>query len=129
MEYSNTLPTAWPRQRPRDRLMRILLDHNTPAPLRYALRGHQVETAYERGWAELQNGDLIAETESAGFDLLITTDQGIRYQQNWADRSLALLVLSTNDWTWLRRFKEQILEAVDSIQPSESVELDVPRRE
>jgi hypothetical protein len=70
--------------------MRILLDHNTPAPLRYALRGHQVETAYERGWAELQNGDLIAETESAGFDLLITTDQGIRYQQNWADRSLAL---------------------------------------
>jgi hypothetical protein len=36
--------------------MRILLGHNTPAPLRYALRGHQVETAYERGWAELENG-------------------------------------------------------------------------
>ncbi|MGA2721992.1 MAG: hypothetical protein ABSG79_06210 [Bryobacteraceae bacterium] len=97
--------------------------------MRYALRGHQVETAYERGWAELQNGDLIAETESAGFDLLITTDQGIRYQQNWAVRSLALLVLNTNDWTHLRRFKERILEAVDSIQPSECVELDVPRRE
>jgi hypothetical protein len=44
--------------------MRILLDHNTPAPLRYALRGHRVETAYERGWAELLNGDLIAEAES-----------------------------------------------------------------
>jgi hypothetical protein len=55
--------------------MRIPLDHNTPAPLRYALRGHQVETAYERGWAELLNGDLIAEAESACFDLLITTDQ------------------------------------------------------
>jgi hypothetical protein len=109
--------------------MRILLDHNTPAPLRYALRGHQVETAYERGWAELQNGELIAETESAGFDLLITTDQGIRYQQNWADRSLALLVLSTNDWTWLRRFKERILEAVDSIRPSMCVELEIPRRQ
>jgi hypothetical protein len=109
--------------------MRILLDHNTPAPLRYALRGHQVETAYERGWAELQNGDLIAETESAGFDLLITTDQGIRYQQNWAIRSFALLVLSTNDWTRLRRFKERILEAVDSIQPSVCVELEVPRSE
>jgi hypothetical protein len=109
--------------------MRILLDHNTPAPLRYALRGHQVETAYERGWAELQNGDLIAETESAGFDLPITTDQGIRYQQNWAVRSLALLVLSTNDWTQLRRFKERIREVVDSIQPSVCVELEIPRSE
>jgi hypothetical protein len=109
--------------------MRILLDHNTPAPLRYALRGHRVETAYERGWAELQNGDLIAEAESAVFDLLITTDQGIRYQQNWAIRSLALLVLSTNDWTRLRRFKERILEVVDSMQPSVCVEPEVPRSE
>ena len=109
--------------------MRILLDHNTPAPLRYALLGHQVETAYERGWAELQNRDLITEAESAGFDLLITTDQGIRYQQNWAARSIALLVLSTNDWTQLRRFKGRIVEAVDSIQPSARVELEVPRNE
>ena len=109
--------------------MRILLDHNIPAPLRYALRGHQAEIAYERGWAELQNGDLIAEAEGEGFDLLITSDQGIRYQQNWTDRSLALLVLSTNDWTQLRRFKERIREAVDSIQPSVCVELDIPRAE
>jgi hypothetical protein len=109
--------------------MRILLDHNTPAPLRYALLGHQVETAYERGWAELQNRDLITEAESAGFDLLITTDQGIRYQQNWAARSIALLVLSTNDWTQLRRFKGRIVEAVDSIQPSARVGLEVPRNE
>jgi hypothetical protein len=94
--------------------MRILLDHNTPAPLRYALGGHQVETAYERGWAELQNGDLIAETESAGFGLLITTGQGIRYRQNWAVRSISLLVLSTNGWTQLCRLKERILEVVDS---------------
>jgi len=77
--------------------MRILLDQNTPAPLRYALLGHQVETAYEKGWAKLSNGDLIAEAESAGFDLLITSDQGIPHQQNWAGRNLSLLVLSTND--------------------------------
>ena len=94
--------------------MRILLDHNIPAPPRYALRGHQVGIAYEKGWAELQNGDLIAEAESAGFDLLITGRQGIRYQQNWADQSLALLVPSTNGWTQLRRLKERILEVVDS---------------
>jgi predicted nuclease of predicted toxin-antitoxin system len=57
--------------------MRILLDHNTPAPLRYALPGHQVETAYEQGWAELTNGELLSAAEAAGFDLLITTDKGI----------------------------------------------------
>ena len=59
--------------------MRILLDHNTPAPLRYWLLGHQVETAYERGWAELTNGDLLRIAEEAGFDVMITTDKGIRY--------------------------------------------------
>jgi hypothetical protein len=107
--------------------MRILLDHNTPAPLRYALQGHHVETAYERGWAELLNGDLIAETESAAFDLLITTDQGIRYQQNWTGRSLAVLVLSTNDWTLLRRYKERVLAAVNSISPGAFAELEIPR--
>ncbi|MCI0366139.1 MAG: hypothetical protein L0219_19945 [Phycisphaerales bacterium] len=79
--------------------MRILLDHNTPAPLRYSFRGHQVETAYERGWAELTNGDLLSVAESDGFDVLITTDRGIRYQQNLAGRKLALILLSTNDWT------------------------------
>jgi hypothetical protein len=77
--------------------MRILLDHNTPAPLRYSLHGHQVETAYERGWSQLLNGELIAAAESVGFDVLITTDRGLRHQQNWTGRKLALMVLSTNN--------------------------------
>jgi hypothetical protein len=77
--------------------MRILLDHSTPAPLRYALRGHQVETAYENGWAELTNGELLSTAEAGGFDLLITTDKGIRYQQNLPGRRLSLFVLNTND--------------------------------
>jgi len=108
--------------------MRILLDHNTPAPLRYALRGHQVETAYERGWAELTNGNLIREAESEGFQLLITTDKGIRYQQNWSNRSIALLVLSTNDWTLLRRHKARVAEAVNLMPASGFVEVEIPRR-
>jgi len=62
--------------------MRILLDQNVPAPLRRVLLGHEVETAYERGWAELLNGDLIAQAELASFDLFITSDRGIPYQQN-----------------------------------------------
>ena len=106
--------------------MRILLDHNTPAPLRYALHGHQVETAYERGWSQLTNGELISAAESEGFDLLITTDKGIRHQQNWSERRLALLVVSTNDWHRLRRAKERVLAAVDAMPPAGYLVLEIP---
>ena len=85
--------------------MRILLDHNTPAPLRYWLIGHRVETAYERGWAEVTNGNLLRLAEEDGFDLMITTDQSIGYQQNLAGRRIALLVIDTNNWTQIRRWK------------------------
>jgi predicted nuclease of predicted toxin-antitoxin system len=106
--------------------MRILLDHNTPAPLRYALQGHQVETAYEKGWAELLNGDLIEAAEADGFDVLITTDKGIRYEQNWIGRRLSLLVLSTNDWTRIRRAKSLVVAAVSSMQAATIAEVEIP---
>ncbi len=106
--------------------MRILLDQNTPAPLRYALQGHQVETAYERGWAELTNGELLSAAEAAGFDLIITTDKGIRYEQNLSGRKLSLLVLSTNDWTRIRRSKALVVAAVDSVRTSAYAEVEIP---
>ena len=106
--------------------MRILLDHNTPAPLRYALPGHRVETAYERGWAELTNGELLSSAEEAGFDLLITTDKGIRYQQNLTARRLSLLVINTNDWTRIRQFKGLVVAALASIRIGEYIELEIP---
>src|SRR5260370_2388413 len=95
--------------------MHILFDHDTPAPLRYSLPGHKVETAYERGWAELTNGELLAVAESEGFELLITTDRSIRYQQNLAGRKLSLLVINTNDWTRIRKFKALVVSAVSAI--------------
>lgn len=66
--------------------MRILFDQGTPVPLRRSLIGHEVETAYERGWSALQNGVLLKTAEEAGFDAIITTDQNLRYQQNLAQR-------------------------------------------
>jgi hypothetical protein len=106
--------------------MRILLDHNTPAPLRYALSGHQVEIAYERGWAELTNGELLSSAEAAGFDLLITTDKGIRYQQNLTARRLSLLVLNTNDWTRIRRPTALVVAALASVRTGDYIELEIP---
>jgi hypothetical protein len=108
--------------------MRILLDHNTPAPLRYALIGHQVETAYERGWAELTNGELLRNAEQAGFEAMITTDKGIRYQQNLAGRTLVLVVLSTNDWTRIRKSTSIVVDAISGIAPGSFIEIEIPSR-
>lgn len=72
--------------------MRILFDQGTPAPLRPPLAGHTISTAYEMGWAKLENGDLLSAAEAA-FEAFITTDQNLRYQQNLTGRRLAILIL------------------------------------
>ncbi len=61
--------------------MRILFDQGTPVPLRRAFSDHTVATAVDLGWSELANGELLQQAE-ANFDILITTDQNFRYQQN-----------------------------------------------
>lgn len=102
--------------------MRILFDHGTPVPLRRALSGHEVVTAYELGWAELANGALLDAAE-AKFEALITTDQSLRYQQNLVGRKLAILVLPTNSWPRIQAHIEQIVSAVDALNPGDLVEL------
>ncbi|HSS78724.1 MAG TPA: DUF5615 family PIN-like protein, partial [Thermoanaerobaculia bacterium] len=77
--------------------MRILLDQGTPAPLRHELTGHNVTTAYEKGWSALKNGELLKAAE-AEFEALVTTDRNLRYQQNLTGRRLAILVLPTTSW-------------------------------
>lgn len=106
--------------------MRILLDHNTPVPLRYWLIGHHVATAYEHGWAELTNGELLRVAEEAGFDAMITTDKGIRYQQNLAGRRLALIVISTNDWTRIRKSRAVVVDAITKVSSGSFLEVEIP---
>jgi len=61
-----------------------------------------VTCANELGWERLRNGALLDSAEQAGFEVLVTCDQNIRYQQNFTDRKLAVVVLSTNRWPKLR---------------------------
>lgn len=103
--------------------MRILFDQGTPVPLRHALAGHSVETAYERGWSNLNNGDLLTAAEAASFHLFVTTDQNLRYQQNLAGRRLAILVLPTTRWPTIQRHVAEVVAAVGAIQPGELREL------
>lgn len=105
--------------------MRILLDHGTPAPLRRALADHQVATAYEKGWAKLTNGELLAAAE-ASFDVLVTTDQSLRYQQNLSERRLAILVLPTTSWPRLEQHAAAIADAVTALRPGELCEWSFP---
>jgi hypothetical protein len=106
--------------------MRILFDQGTPAPLRHALIGHEVVTAFERGWQALQNGDLLSEAEVASFDAIITTDQNLRYQQNLVGRRLAILVLSTTDWRRIQRHLAVIVKAVGSAQAGAYLDIAIP---
>jgi predicted GNAT superfamily acetyltransferase len=74
--------------------MLILFDHGVPAPLVPYLIDHTVVKARDRGWDRLSNGDLLAEAERAGFDVFLTADKNIQYQQNLADRKIASLTMS-----------------------------------
>lgn len=104
--------------------MRILFDQGTPLPLREHLLKHTVATAYELGWSDLKNGDLLASAEGS-FDVFITTDQQIRYQQDLARRNLAILVLLTTSWPRIKTCIPQIQDAVNRITPGQYLEIDI----
>jgi hypothetical protein len=103
--------------------MRVLFDQGTPAPLRHFLTGHSVETTYERGWSTLSNGDLLKAAEIASFDLFITTDQNLRYQQNLTARKLAIIVLPTTRWPVIEQHVTEVAAIVGSIQAGQFQEL------
>ncbi len=105
--------------------MRILVDQGTPAPLRRHLDSYVVETAAERGWSDLDNGDLIDNAEQAGCEVLITTDQNLRYQQNLAGRRLAVVVLLSTAWPKVQLRAEEIRTALDQIGPGELREVPI----
>jgi hypothetical protein len=102
--------------------MRILFDQGTPVPLRDHLIEHTVQTAFELGWANLENGALLSAAEDS-FDLLITTDQSLRYQQNLAGRKLSVLVLMTTSWPRLREQLPRIIDAISRITDGEYHEI------
>ena len=108
--------------------MQILFDNGTPRQLRRRLFGHVVEEARERGWDALSNSDLLDRAEEAGFDILITTDQGIRYQQNMSNRQIAVVVLMNTTWDRISRRTDVIRTALEDINPGEVREVPIPIR-
>lgn len=97
--------------------MKVLFDHNVPHKLRRSLTSHEVKTADEMAWSELENGDLLDAAEHVGFDVMITGDKNLSYQQNLQGRTLALVVLSTNDWKTIQDNAASVEKAVNAATP------------
>jgi hypothetical protein len=97
--------------------MRILFDQATPVPIRPYLERHTVRTAAQQGWDKLSNGDLLTAAEEGGFDLLLTTDKNMRYQQNLVGRKIAIVVLGRQQWPQLRPHIQRVVEAVNAATP------------
>jgi hypothetical protein len=106
--------------------MKIILDESVPQKLRLLIEGsHEVITTWFQGWSGLKNGALLTAAEEAGFDLFITADQELTYQQNWTGRKIALLVLSTNNWGVVKGNIPEITAAINAAKSGSFVFVDI----
>jgi hypothetical protein len=106
--------------------MRVLFDNGTPRGVAPALAVHAVEEARARGWDTLRNGELLDAAEAAGFDVLLTTDRNIPYQQNLTGRKLAIVVIGTGRWRLIRNRLPAIAAAVAAATPGSFAEVEIP---
>lgn len=104
----------------------MLFDQGTPLPLRRALVGHLVATVYAPGWATLPDGPLLAAAEQAGYEVFVTTDQQLKYQQRLADRRLATLVLCSTSWPRIAPHAEALRQVIDQLAAGAYREFSIP---
>jgi len=105
--------------------VKILLDECVPSPLRKLLTGHECYTAQEMGWKSIKNGELLALAEGK-FDLFITADQGLAYEQNLRARRVAILELSTNKLRAIEAAAAKLCDAVATMSGTEFRRLEIP---
>jgi hypothetical protein len=106
--------------------MRVLLDTGTPRGVASALLGHTVTESRSLGWDRLKNGDLLDAAESAGFEVFLTTDKNIKYQQNLSKRKISIVVLGRGRWHLIRPMLSRVVAAVNSAAPGSFTEVGIP---
>ena len=111
--------------------MRVLFDQGTPVPLAQFLLGDTVSTSAREGWSRYQNSDLLNAAEAAGFDVFVTTDKNLRYQQNLTVRKIAIIVIAIivllkQQWPDLRRHVHLVVAAIGAATPGAYTEVDIP---
>jgi hypothetical protein len=107
--------------------MLVLFDNGTPRTLaRYLVGLHTITEARARGWEQLENGKLLNEAEAAGFEVLVTTDKNLGYQQNLSGRKIAVVVLGKGRWTLIEPHVARVVAAVNAAMPGTFVEVEIP---
>jgi hypothetical protein len=106
--------------------VRILFDQGTPVPLRESLTKHEVATAYERGWSTLKNGELLDVAEREEFDVFVTTDSRLKFQQNLGARRIAIVCLLSTSWPRIQRALGAVIDALNASRPGTYSEVEVP---
>ena len=106
--------------------MLILLDNGTPRGITRSLSGHTVKESRDQGWDELSNGELLTVAETAGFEVLVTTDKNIRYQQDLTGRKIAIVVLGKGRWRLIKPMLAEVSAAVNTATPGSYTEVDIP---
>jgi predicted nuclease of predicted toxin-antitoxin system len=107
--------------------LRIVFDKNVPVGVRRFLSTHQVRTFVEMEWnPQLENGELLDVAEAAGFDVMVTSDQNIKYQQNLSGRKLSLVVLGSNIWPIVQDHGPLIASKVDAATPGSYDFIEMP---
>lgn len=99
--------------------MKVLFDHGIPAPLRNHLSQFEIDRSAEKGWETYENGELIRNAEAEGYDVILTTDQGMQYQQNLKNRNLAIVILQSTAWPKIRDRIGEISQAIMEVERGE----------
>ena len=86
---------------------------------------HSVDTVAEEGWSDKGNGELLDLAEQEGYEVLVTTDQSLRFHQNLAVRRVGLVVLLSTDWREIRLRTSEIGEAIEAVQPGAVIEVPI----
>ena len=106
--------------------MRVLLDNNIDRRFLRLLPGHEVTHVQQIGWDKLQNGELIASAEEAGYSVLVTADKNLRYQQNLKGRRLCIVILNSLyvDFKGIAPLVPQILNALEDLTEGSFITID-----
>ena len=99
--------------------MRILLDEQLPRQLARHIHGHEVRTVQQQGWSGTKNGELLRRAAAAGFQVFVTADRNLRFQQNLSNTAVGFVVLLalTNTLEDLLPLVPALLDAITAIQP------------
>jgi hypothetical protein len=105
--------------------MKVLFDQCTPVPLRRYLHPHVVDTAAERDWSRLRNGELLHQAESNHYDAFITTDTKLKYQQNLTKRTIRILALTSTSWPRIRKKTAEVRAALEALDEGGYAEVEM----